>query len=132
MDASLNQPCRVQEECAMHCKLLLYEGNNRYVYLDESTMLYRQHGGNSVGAKDVGGIRYLLHSLHHAAAIRMGLLAKKRQATIFSVLYQDSLSQPDRCFLQNFSRKRSGCQFYWRWRLLISDRRHLFGMMVLG
>lgn len=104
----------------------------KIVYLDESTMLYRQHGGNSVGAKDVGGIRYLLHNLHHAAAIRMGLLAKKRQATIFSVLYQDGLTQPDRCFLQNFSRKRSGCRFYWKWRILISDRRHLFGMMVLG
>ena len=26
MDASLNQPCRVQEDGSMSCKLLLYEG----------------------------------------------------------------------------------------------------------
>ena len=41
MDASLNQPCRVQDEGAMHCKLLLYEGKFRYVYLFESIVRIR-------------------------------------------------------------------------------------------
>ena len=41
MDASLNQPCRVQDEGAMHCKLLLYEGKCRYVYLFESIVRIR-------------------------------------------------------------------------------------------
>ena len=41
MDASLNQPCRVQEDGSMSCKLLLYEGKLRYVYLTESTVRIR-------------------------------------------------------------------------------------------
>ena len=36
MDASLNQPCRVQEDGSMSCKLLLCEGKLRYAYLTES------------------------------------------------------------------------------------------------
>ena len=41
MDESLNQPCRVQDEGAMHCKLLLYEGKLGYVYPTESIVRIR-------------------------------------------------------------------------------------------
>ena len=41
MDGSLNQPCRVQEDGSMSCKLLLYEGKRRYVYLPESIVRIR-------------------------------------------------------------------------------------------
>ena len=41
MGASLNQPCRVQEDGSMSCKLLLYEGNSGYVYLYESIIRIR-------------------------------------------------------------------------------------------
>ena len=41
MDASLNQPRRVQEDGSMSCKLLLYEGKCRYVYLFESIVRIR-------------------------------------------------------------------------------------------
>ena len=41
MDASLNQPCRVQDDGSMSCKLLLYKGKPRYVYLAESTIRIR-------------------------------------------------------------------------------------------
>ena len=41
MDASLNQPCRVQDDGSTSCKLLLYEGNNWYVYLLESIIRIR-------------------------------------------------------------------------------------------
>ena len=33
MDESLNQPSRVKEDGSMDCKLLLFEGKVRYVYL---------------------------------------------------------------------------------------------------
>ncbi|GFD77088.1 hypothetical protein KUL113_65080 [Tenacibaculum sp. KUL113] len=32
MEATLNQPCRVQEDCLMGCKLLLYRKKQSYVY----------------------------------------------------------------------------------------------------
>ena len=36
MAGRLIQPCRVQEDGPMDCKLLLYESNKVYVYTDES------------------------------------------------------------------------------------------------
>ena len=41
MDASLNQPCRVQEDGSMSCKLLLYEGKPGYEYPAESIIRIR-------------------------------------------------------------------------------------------
>ena len=41
MDASLNQPCRVQDDGSISCKLLLYEGKIGYVYLTESIIRIR-------------------------------------------------------------------------------------------
>ena len=35
----------------------------RVEFLDEATMLYRQHGNNSVGAKDVRSVKYALNKL---------------------------------------------------------------------
>ena len=38
MDGNLIQPCRVQEDCPMGCKLLLYGSNKPFVKGDESTI----------------------------------------------------------------------------------------------
>ena len=42
----------------------------RAVYLDESTMLYRQHGGNSVGAKNAGSVKDSLQTFSHINRLR--------------------------------------------------------------
>lgn len=41
MGASLNQPCRVQEDGPMGCKLLLQGNKPRYVYRAECTLRIR-------------------------------------------------------------------------------------------
>ena len=41
MGVSLNQPCRVQDDCPMGCKLLLQGRNRRYVYRSDSTLRIR-------------------------------------------------------------------------------------------
>ena len=41
MDGSLTQPCRVQDDGSMSCKLLLYEGKPEYVYSAESIVRIR-------------------------------------------------------------------------------------------
>ena len=38
MEATLNQPSRVKDECPSGCKLLLYRNNRKYVYLPEGTI----------------------------------------------------------------------------------------------
>lgn len=55
-------------------------GSGKAVYLDESTMLYRQHGGNSVGAKRVSNVRDIAGKLIHIKALYHMYFNKKYQA----------------------------------------------------
>lgn len=102
------------------------------VYLDESTMLYRQHKGNNVGAKDVGSAAHVVHKLADLQGIRKTLTQKKKQASAFLTAYEQLLREDDRAFLQGFCRVRSGPCFYWRYRVLVHGFFRLAGMMVLG
>lgn len=104
----------------------------RIVYLDESTMLYRQHGGNSVGAKDVGSIGHVMRKLADLRGIRAALMQKKQQADVFRRTYAGELTVQDEAFLRGFCRPRSGPLFYWRNRALVHGFFRLAGMMVLG
>ncbi|MDO5300269.1 MAG: glycosyltransferase family 2 protein [Clostridia bacterium] len=104
----------------------------RIVYIDESLGAYRQHGDNSVGAKDVGSSAYVRRMMSSLGSVRAGLLCKKRQAQVFAETYSALLDEKDRIFLQGFSRGRSGPWFYLKNRELIHGGFRLMGMMTLG
>lgn len=102
------------------------------VYLDESAMLYRQHGGNSVGAKKVSGFRHIVARLMHLKTLRHMQFKKKYQAQLFMDTYADNFDEADTIFLLPFCRSSSGPLFYWRYRKLIHGFFRLAGMMLLG
>lgn len=102
------------------------------VYVDEPLYLYRQHGGNSVGAQNVRSGGYVLGMLRRLKLPRQRLLAKKRQARVFMQTYAAELTAEDLVFLRGFIRSRSGPLFYWRFRRMIHGNWRLLGMMVLG
>jgi len=102
------------------------------IYMDESTGIYRQHGKNSVGAKDVRSIQHVLHKIGRMTEIRRTILSKKKQAHIFMESYELDLSEEDRTFLKSFARRHSGPLFYLRHRYLIHGFFRFAGMMVLG
>ena len=102
------------------------------VYIDEPLGAYRQHGHNSVGAKDVGSLAHILHKLSHTGEIRDTLLLKKAQAAVFEQTYALQLDEADCAFLGQFARQRSGPGFYIRHRALIHGGYRLAGMMVFG
>ena len=104
----------------------------KVVYLDESTMLYRQHGGNSVGAKNVGSVKDSLHTLSHINRLCRSISAKKRQANVYMQTYRVRLEPEELPFFHVFIRKRSGPAFYWRYRRLLHPLFRLAGMMLLG
>lgn len=104
----------------------------RIVYIDEPLGAYRQHGDNSVGAKDVGSSVYVRRMMSSLGSVRAGLLCKKRQAQVFAETYSALLDEKDRIFLQGFSRGRSGPWFYIKNRELIHGGFRLMGMMMLG
>ena len=102
------------------------------VYLDESTMLYRQHGGNSVGAKNAGSVKDSLQTFSHINRLRTAIAAKKRQADVYLQTYRGRLEPEEPPFFHGFLRKRSGPAFYWRYRRLLHPLFRLAGMMLLG
>lgn len=80
----------------------------RVVAVRESTVLYRQHGANAVGARDA---RLTLRGLPAAAArrlanggpFRQALARTAAQAAAFGERYGDRLSAADRQFLNEYS-----------------------------
>lgn len=101
-------------------------------YIDKSLILYRQHGTNAVGAKDVRRMGYIAKRLVHLRALSQGIRRKKQQAAVFAGSFEDCLSPEDVVFLQTFSKPRSGIRFYAQNRRLFRDWPHLLGFMLLG
>lgn len=104
----------------------------RVIYLDESTMLYRQHGGNSVGAKNAGSVKDSLQTFSHINRLCGTIAAKKRQADTYLQTYGGGLKPEELPFFHGFIRKRSGPAFYWHHRRLLHPFFRLAGMMLLG
>lgn len=102
------------------------------VYIDEPLGAYRQHGHNSVGAKNVGSLAHVMYKLGHAQEIKNTLVCKKAQAAVFEQTYASRLEAADHLFLKQFVRQRSGLAFYWRHRALIHGGFRLAGMMTFG
>lgn len=102
------------------------------VYIDEPLGMYRQHGSNSVGAKNVGSAGYVRRMLSHPAHVRKAMRCKKGQAAVFEQTYAEWLNDADKAFLQGFEKAHSGPLFYWRKRGLIHGSHRLAGMMLLG
>ena len=104
----------------------------KIVYIDEPLSDYRQHGTNSVGAKDVRSIGHVAHKLAHLDVIRETLCEKKTQAKVFAQTYAEMLGDEDCAFLKPFMKRKSGPWFYWKNRELIHGFFRLAGMMTLG
>lgn len=102
------------------------------VYIDEPLGAYRQHGSNSVGAKNVASAAHVVHKLRHLNELQRTLLQKKAQAQVFAQTYQADLNEADGAFLREFVKKRSGPGFYWKHRALIHGGYRLAGMALLG
>ena len=72
-------------------------------YLPEKTLLYRQHGANSVGAKKVVSFSFIANKILHPQEIREQLAATYRQAGEFLSVYDDRISQVQRSFLSEYA-----------------------------
>ena len=65
------------------------------IYIDEPLGDYRQHGTNSVGAKDVRSIRYMRDVFLKTDELRKQIYRKKTQALVFSQTYGRMLEDSD-------------------------------------
>ncbi len=102
------------------------------VYIDEPLGVYRQHGGNAVGAKDVNSLGYAADRIGKLRQVRESILRKKAQAAAFQERYRDGLNAGDAAFLEAFARSRSGPGFFFKYRGLIHGKQRLIGMFFLN
>jgi glycosyltransferase involved in cell wall biosynthesis len=72
-------------------------------YLPEKTLLYRQHGANSVGAKKVVSFSFIANKILHPQKVREQLAATYRQAGEFLSVYDDRISLAQRSFLKEYA-----------------------------
>ena len=103
----------------------------RIVYIDVPLGVYRQHGGNAIGAKDVGSAGYVASRLGGLKEVRQAILRKKAQAAAFERAYGDALDAGDLAFLRAFEKPRSGPVFWLKYQGLIHGAARKAGMLAL-
>lgn len=74
------------------------------VHSDEALMLYRQHGGNEVGAKNIKSLSYILQRLLHAKQTKARLEETYTQAGAFLIAYSDMLSTEHKALISEYCR----------------------------
>ena len=89
---------------------LLASACGKVAFLDEATIDYRQHGKNSVGAKNVYSPAYLLKRLQ-SNRMRKALADAAGQAEAFAKCYREWLSIPQQELVVAFAKTRNASLF---------------------
>lgn len=71
-------------------------------HINDTTILYRQHKNNSIGAKDVRTLSYKLNRLFHWSEMKQAIAQTYPQAQSFLEVYNDLLSPHHQVFLQEY------------------------------
>jgi glycosyltransferase involved in cell wall biosynthesis len=82
--------------------ILIAGAFGRVGHIDEPTILYRQHGNNEIGAKDVRTLRYKLNRLLHGNEVREAIAVTYRQAESFLDAYQGRLNASQKKLLAEY------------------------------
>lgn len=84
---------KMPEEAIMHDWWLALEAAafGRVFFMKDSDILYRQHGNNTEGAKNLRSTKYLIKKLFNKTQVRQTLENTYRQAEAFFNEYEDSL-----------------------------------------
>jgi glycosyltransferase involved in cell wall biosynthesis len=84
----------------------------KIICVNQPLVKYRQHGKNSVGAKNVWSIKYLLGRLKNYSKVKINLINTQRQVYVFSRMYADELSFADKKLLITYASINNFIKFY--------------------
>lgn len=82
---------------------LLAAALGRTGFVARPTMLYRQHGGNSVGAKDARSAGFLVNKFKNRAVVRRNYIESFSQAACFLKQYGSLLTEDQRALLADYA-----------------------------
>ena len=114
---------------------LLASACGRIAFLNEATIDYRQHGKNTVGAKNSRSLRYILHRIQ--SGVRKPLEETARQAGILLDTYPKAFSADQQQMLSAFStlyqkNKFSRIWFYFRYRMWKAGLHRKIAQLIWG
>lgn len=103
--ALLNLITEIPKNSIMHDMwlALIASAFGKIGFIKKSTMLYRQHGSNANGAKNVKSLKYFLWKLTGAKEIHQGLVAQYRQTEEFLKIYQTKLNSEQQQMLKIYA-----------------------------
>lgn len=101
----LNMITKTPEYAVMHDMwfALIAAAFGKIGFIDKTTMLYRQHGRNVKGARNMKTISYTLKKMRQMNEIHAGLVNQYRQAEEFLKLYDVSLSKEQKVILKDYA-----------------------------
>jgi len=89
--------------------LLTASAFGRVGFIEDQTILYRQHSSNEVGAGDVRTLRFKLHKLLRDGEIKRALSETYIQADCFLEMYNDELLSEQKDLLRRYSNIPNKC-----------------------
>lgn len=103
--ALLNLVVEIPEKSIMHDMwlALVAAAFGQIGFVDKATILYRQHGNNANGAKNVKTLKYIFQKLKNINEIHAGLVKQYQQAKEFFQVYHSLLNQEQKEMLEVYS-----------------------------
>lgn len=105
-------------------------------FVDKSTMLYRQHGNNSIGAKNTKSLSYVLDKISNIQKVRNSLVRQYKQAKEFREIYKDILPKLQLDILESYSSfEKKDCIEKYRelkkYKLFKKNKLHILGQIFV-
>lgn len=82
--------------------ILIASAFGKIGHITNTTILYRQHGNNSIGAKNVCTLAYKLNRLRNGKEIKLALVQTYQQAESFVNIFDIQLSKEQLTLLRNY------------------------------
>ena len=82
--------------------MLIAAAFGKVAALDEQTVLYRQHGSNDIGAKDVRTLRYKINKLMHSKEVKKAISDTYLQAQSFINIFRGTLTSEQQELLTKY------------------------------
>lgn len=96
--------CGVPSNVIMHdwWVALIAAAFGKIGFVNESTILYRQHESNQVGSKDAANLLFLFNKFLHSRKVKSSMIATYSQCEAFLNRYSGDLSLRQKNILQNY------------------------------
>ena len=105
----------------------------KIAFVEEPTILYRQHGSNGVGASNANSLLYQMKRMLQGEEIKQSLVNTRKQAKVFANLYEEQENSLVKQYAELGTLSKSKrMQFYKKYDVKKSTRAKNIGLMIWG